>query len=181
MSRLNAIEPATATGKTKDLLDAVKGKFGIVPNMTRVMANSPAVLEGFVHLYGALSSGQLDAKLREQLGLVIAQQNHCNYCLSAHSAIGKMVGLNAEQIAASREAHADTEKVTAALTFATQILDAKGHVTEQDLATVRQAGYSDEEIAEIIGQVALNVFTNYFNVATGVDIDFPKVSYQTIA
>jgi alkylhydroperoxidase family enzyme len=92
-----------------------------------------------------------------------------------------MVGLNAEQIVASRQGRAASEKVTAALTFAKRILDTKGQVVEQDIAVVREVGYSDGEIAEIIAHVALNVFTNYFNIATDVDNDFPKVSYQEIA
>jgi len=181
MSRLNTVEPSTASGKAKGLLDAVKAQLGIVPNMTRVMVNSPAVLEAYLNFNGALASGLLDAKLREQIALVTAQQNHCDYCLSAHTAIGKMVGLTAEQISVSRKGHAASEKVTAALTFAKRILDTKGQVTEQDLASVREAGYLDGEIAEIIAHVALNVFTNYFNIATEVDIDFPKVSYQEAA
>jgi uncharacterized peroxidase-related enzyme len=181
MSRLQPVDPSTATGKAKELLDAVKGKLGIVPNMTKVMASSPVVLESYLGFSGALSGGLLDAKTREQLALLTAQGNHCDYCLSAHTAIGKMVGLNHEQIVASREGDGGNPKTTAALTFAKRILDTKGQVTEADLAAVRSAGFSEGEIAEIIAHVALNVFTNYFNVATDVDIDFPKVSYSKIS
>ena len=181
MSRLQVVDPSVATGKAKDLLDAVKAKLGLVPNMTKVMANSPEVLEAYLGFNGALAGGHLDPKIREQLALVTAQQNHCNYCLSAHTAIGKMVGLNLEQIVASREGKGNSQKATAALTFATRVLDSKGQISESDLTAVRAAGFSDGEIAEIIAHVALNVFTNYFNVATEVDIDFPKVSYSEIA
>jgi uncharacterized peroxidase-related enzyme len=181
MTRLQLVDPSTATGKAKDLLDAVKGKLGLVPNMTKVMATSPAVLEAYLGFSGALSGGLLDAKTREQLALLTAQQNHCDYCLSAHTAIGKMVGLNHEQIVASREGHGSNHKTTAALTFAKRVLETKGQVIAADLAAVREAGFSDGEIAEIIAHVALNVFTNYFNVATDVDIDFPKVSYSEVA
>lgn len=181
MSRLQPVDPSTATGKSKQLLDAVKGKLGIVPNMTRVMAASPVVLESYLGFSGALANGFLDAQTREQLALVTAQQNHCDYCLSAHTAIGKMVGLNREQILASRAGDGSNPKTTAALTFARQILDTKGQITEADLATVRTAGFSEGEIAEIIAHVALNVFTNYFNIATDVDIDFPKVSHLEVA
>jgi len=181
MSRLNAIDPSTATGKAKELLDAVKGKLGLVPNMTKAMAASPAVLEAYLGFSGALAGGLLDAKTREQLALLTAQQNHCDYCLSAHTAIGKMVGLNRQQIVASREGDGSNPKTTAALTFAKRVLDAKGQIGEADLAAVREAGFSDGEIAEIIAHVALNVFTNYFNIATDVDIDFPKVSYSEVA
>ena len=177
MSRLKPIDPATATGQTKNLLDTVKTKMGLVPNMTKVMANAPAVLEGYLGLSGALSAGLLDAKTREQLALVVAEDNHCNYCLSAHSAIGKMVGLSEPQILASREGHGINDRSTAALLFARQVLDSKGQVTDSQLEAVRSAAFSDGEIAEIIAHVALNVLTNYFNNATQVDIDFPKVSF----
>lgn len=176
MSRLASIDPSTATGKSKELLDAVKGKLGLVPNMTKVMANSPAVLAGYLGLSGALGNGLLDAKTRERLALVTAQQNHCDYCLSAHSAIGKMVGLKPEEILESREGRGGSDRTTAALTFARRVLESKGQIRDADVAAVRAAGYSDGEVAEIIAHVALNVLTNYFNIATGVDIDFPRVS-----
>jgi uncharacterized peroxidase-related enzyme len=181
MSRLQVIDPSTASGKTKDLLDAVKAKLGLVPNMTKVMANSPEVLEAYLGFNGALSAGLLEPKVREQIALLTAQQNHCNYCLSAHTAIGKMVGLNQEQIVASRQGQGSSEKVTAALTFAKRVLESKGQISGSDLESVRAAGLSDGEIAEIIAHVALNVFTNYFNIAAEVDIDFPKVSHSEIA
>lgn len=181
MSRLQPVDPSTATGKAKDLLDGVKGKLGIVPNMTKVMATSPVVLQAYLGFSGALAGGLLDAKTREQLALLISQQNHCDYCLSAHTAIGKMVGLNHDQIVASREGNGSSPKTTVALTFAKQVLDTKGQIAEADIAAARAAGFSDGEISEIIAHVALNVFTNYFNIATDVDIDFPKVSYSEVA
>jgi uncharacterized peroxidase-related enzyme len=181
MSRLQPVDPSAATGKAKNLLDAVKAKLGLVPNMARVMAASPAVLEAYLGFSGALAAGLLDSKTREQLALLTAQQNHCDYCLSAHAAIGKMVGLNHQQIVASREGDGGSPKTTAALTFAKRVLEAKGRIGEADLAAARDAGFSEAEIAEILAHVALNVFTNYFNVAAGVEIDFPKVSYSEIA
>jgi uncharacterized peroxidase-related enzyme len=180
MARLNTVDPSHATGKAKELLDGVKAKLGIVPNMTKVMADSPSVLEAYLGFSGALAGGHLNAKLREKLALLTAQENRCNYCLSAHTAIGKMVGLQPEQIVESRSGQGDG-KETAVLTFAKRVLATKGQVSEQEIATVRAAGYSDGDIAEIIAHVALNVFTNYFNVAADVDIDFPKVSYGELA
>lgn len=181
MSRLKAIDPSTATGKAKELLDAVKGKLGIVPNMTRVMAASPVVLESYLGFSGALAGGLLDARTREKLALLTAQENSCDYCLSAHTAIGKMVGLKHEEIVASREGEGSDARTTAALTFAKQILDARGQIGEDEISAARNAGFSDGEIAEIIAHVALNVFTNYFNIAADVDIDFPKVSHLEVA
>jgi AhpD family alkylhydroperoxidase len=113
MSRLHPVSPSNATGKEKELLDVVKSKLGIVPNMTRVMAASPVVLEAYLGFSGALASGLLDAKTREELALMTAQENHCNYCLSAHTAIGKMVGLNHDEIVASRVGNGTSPKTTA--------------------------------------------------------------------
>ena len=179
MSRFHLVEPSTASGKAKELLDAVKGKLGIVPNMTKVMANSPAVLEGYVGFSGALGKGLLDAKTRERLALVAAQENRCDYCLSAHAAIGKMVGLEPEQIAESRRGNGGSDRATAALTFAKRVLETRGQVNETDLTAVRGAGFSDAQIVEIIAHVALNVLTNYLNIASDVEIDFPKVSFAS--
>lgn len=181
MSRLLTVDPATASGKSKELLAAVQAKLGLTPNMTRVMANSPAVLESYLAFSGALAGGLLDAKLREQLALITAQTNHCDYCLSAHTAIGKMVGLKSEQIAGARKGESSNSKTAAALAFTAHLLDTRGEISESNLAAVRAAGFSDGEIAEIIAHVALNVFTNYFNIAADVDIDFPKVSYSEVA
>jgi uncharacterized peroxidase-related enzyme len=180
MSRLNPVDPSNVTGKSKDLLNAMKSALGFYPNMTRVMVNSPAVLEGYMSFSGTLGKGSLDAKLREETALLIAQQNHCDYCLSAHTAIGKVVGLSEKQIVDSRKGTGIDAQATVALTFAKRVLDTRGQVSEADLGTARAAGFSDGEIAEIIAHVALNVFTNYFNIATDVDIDFPEVSYTQV-
>lgn len=181
MSRLQPIDPTSATGKVKEQLAAVQAKLSFAPNMFRVMANSPAVLDAYLHFSGSLAAGHLDAKLREQIALVTAQQNRCDYCLSAHSAIGKLAGLNQDQILASREGKSADEKTVVALTFAARVLDSKGQVSESDLDAVRAAGFSDGDIAEIIAHVALNVFTNYFNIAAAVEVDFPRVSYTELA
>lgn len=145
------------------------------------MAASPTVLEAYLGFSGALANSLLDTKTREELALMTAQESHCNYCLSAHIAIGKMVGLNHDEMVASREGNGTSPKTTAALAFAKRVLDTKGQISEADFATARSAGLSEGEIAEIIAHVALNVFTNSFNIATNVDIDFPKVSYTEIA
>jgi uncharacterized peroxidase-related enzyme len=174
MSRLPTIDPAHATGKTKELLSAVQAKLGLTPNMTRVMANSPAVLEGYLNFSGALGN-TLSAKLREQIALVIAEANGCEYCLSAHSAIGKMVGLNEGEIALSRNAESNDPKTIAALRFARAVNNNRGKVTDLEVEAVRASGFSDAEIAEVIAHVALNILTNFFNNATQPTVDFPVV------
>src|SRR5271165_2576886 len=163
MSRFVQISPETATGKAKDLLDAVKSKLGMVPNMTRAMANSPAVLEGYLQLSGALAKGTLPAKTREEIALAVSQANSCDYCLAAHSTIGKMVGLSPDQIRDSRLGTAVDSKTNTLIRFARKLVESRGRATDADIAAVRTAGYDDAAIAELVAHVALNVFTNYFN------------------
>lgn len=175
MSRIPTIAHETASGKSKELLDAVKGKLGLVPNMTKVMVNSPVVLEGYLGFSGALGHGKLSAKLREQIAILTAQMTSCTYCLSAHSTIGKMVGLTPDELAASRRAGSAEAKTAAALRFAQQVVQTQGGIADADVQAVRNAGWNDGEIAEIIANVALNLFTNVFNKAAGVEVDFPLV------
>jgi uncharacterized peroxidase-related enzyme len=181
MSRLKTIQTEEATGKAKDLLEAVQAKLKITPNMTRVMANSPAVLEGYLSFSGALAGGSLNPKLREQLALEVGEQNQCQYCVSAHTAIGKMVGLSDGEIESARDAQSSSPKSTAALLFARQIVEKRGKATEADVNAVRAAGFTDGEIAEIVAQVALNIFTNYFNNTAGVEVDFPMIALRKSA
>ena len=174
MSRIHQINPQSATGKAKELLDAVQSKLGLVPNMTRAMANSPAVLDGYLSLSGALSKGALSAKSREQIALAVAQANECEYCLAAHSAIGKMVGLSVDQILDSRRGTSVDPKTDAIIQFARQVVDQRGLVSDANIAQVRAAGLDDGAIAEIVANVARNIFTNFFNHVAETEIDFPR-------
>ncbi len=174
MTRINVINADQNIGKAKELLDAVQAKLGITPNMMKTMARSPAVLDAYLNFGGALDT-TLNAKLREQIALVSAEENGCGYCASAHTAIGKMVGLTDESILAAREAKADDEKIEAALKFAKVIVEKRGKVSDEDVANVKNAGYDDGAVAEIVANVALNIFTNYFNEVAKTEIDFPKV------
>jgi uncharacterized peroxidase-related enzyme len=174
MSRINQIPPEAATGRARDLLDAVKGELGLVPNMTRAMANAPAVLDGYLQLSGALGKGTLPAKVREQIALAVAQANECDYCLAAHSAIGRMTGLTAEQIRDSRLGSAVDPRANALIRLALKVMETRGSVSEADLDEARQGGFDDEVIAEVVANVALDIFTNYFNRMAETDLDFPK-------
>ncbi len=174
MSRIHQVAPESATGTVKGLLDAVQGKLGLVPNMTRAMANAPAVLEGYLSFSGALGKGKLSAKNRERIALAVGQANGCDYCLAAHSAIGKMVGLTADQILDSRRGTSVEPQSDAIVRFARQVVDKQGRVTDADLADARLAGLDDAAVAEVVANVALNIFTNYFNHVAETDIDFPK-------
>jgi uncharacterized peroxidase-related enzyme len=179
MSRLPLIQPETATGAAADLLAGVQKALGVTPNMTKAMANSPAVLKAYVGFSGALAAGKLPAATREQLSLFIAQENGCDYCLSAHSYLAeKRAGLDANAIEQARRGKADDPKTSAALTFASAVLNTRGGVADADLAAAREARLSDEEIAEVVGTVALQVFTNYFNKTADTDIDWPVVRHD---
>ena len=181
MPRLNPIQPEQATGKAKELLDAVQAKLKITPNMTKVMANSPAVLQGYLSFSGALAGGTLDAKLREEIALAVAEQNSCQYCLSAHTAIGKMTGLTEAEIESARGANATSPKHAGALQFARQLVAKQGRIADSDVDAARCAALTEGEIAEVIAHVALNIFTNYFNNTAGVEVDFPKVALRQSA
>jgi uncharacterized peroxidase-related enzyme len=179
MSRINPINQENANPKALEILTAVNKAMGIVPNMVATMAQSPAVANAYVAFSHALSQGSLSAKSRERLALVVAEKNSCDYCLAAHTFLGQKAGLSADEVVSARRGTSDEPKVAAALAFATKVVEQRGQVTDADVAAVRQAGFSDGEIAEIIANVVLNIFTNYFNVVAGVEIDFPRAPALT--
>jgi uncharacterized peroxidase-related enzyme len=177
MTYLPPVDPATAPEPVPGLLAEVHRRLCATPNMTLAMANSPALLKGWLDLSSALSRGVIGAATRERIALAVAQGNGCSYCLSAHSYLAEQVAhLDADDIAAARRAASTDPKTAAILAFAAVVSDGRGTVTTEDLAAARAAGVSDEEIAETIGHVALNVLTNYFNKAAGIAIDFPAVA-----
>src|SRR6266487_1143838 len=176
MSWIPPVDRNTTNDSVRGNFDAVQKQLGVVPNMMRTMAQSPSVLEGYLGFGAALRRGHLPTPLQEQIALAVAEINSCDYCLSAHTALGRGAGLSNGELAASREARSSDPKAAAALEFACAVVDRRGDVRDQDLARVRTAGYTDGEIAEIIAHVALNVLTNYFNRAAHTDIDFPLVA-----
>lgn len=181
MSRIEVVNPETATGEVKPLLDAVQSALGVVPNFIRALANSPAALQGFLGLYHISGNGALDAKTRERIALAVAEQNACQYCVSAHTAIGRKAGLDNAEILANRNATSSDAKAAGALVFARALVVNMGDVTKAEFDAVRQAGHSDGEIMEIIAHVTLNIFTNLIGKATQIEIDFPKVELRTAA
>ncbi len=176
MQRITAINHETAEGKAKELLDGVKAKIGFAPNLMKTMASSPAVLEAYLNFSGTLGAS-LNAKLREQIALTVAEINGCRYCASAHSAIGKMVGLDETAIVDARRASSADAKSDAALKFASALVINRGKVSDVDIAAVKTAGYSEKEISEIVANVALNIFTNYFNETAETVVDFPAIEF----
>ena len=161
------------------LLDAVKKQLGIVPNLFRVVATSPAALEGYLGLNAALGKGLLDARTRERIALAVAELNGCDYCLSAHTYLGKNIAkLDDAELAANREGGSSDAKADAALRFAAKVVRERGHVTDADVKTVKAAGYSDAQVIEIVLHVALNTLTNYVNEVAKTEIDFPVVTHR---
>ena len=183
MSRL--LTPASVEASpvgSQALLNAVKSQLGVVPNLFRVVGNSPAALEGYLSLNTALGKGALDVRTRERVALAVAEFNGCSYCLSAHSFLGKnKARLDDAEIAANRDGHSHDARADAALQFALKVLETRGHVADADLSAVRLAGYSDAEIVEIVLHVALNTLTNYVNEVARTAIDFPAVTARRAA
>jgi len=159
------------------LLHAVKKQLGVVPNLFRVVGNSPAALEGYLGLNGALGKGELEAATRERIALAVAEVNACDYCLSAHTYLGKnLAKLSEAEIAANRDGMSTDSKADAAVRFAVKLLNARGHVSDADVQAVKKAGYNDAQVIEIVLHVALNTLTNYVNEVAKTEIDFPVVT-----
>ncbi len=177
MSTIAPIEPATATGEAADLLAQTQEALGLTPNMARVMANSPALLKGYLSLSGALGGGVLPAGVREQLAIATAEYNGCEYCLSAHTYIGANIAkVEALELDKARTGRSENKHTEALLTLSDAIARGRGQVSEAVLASARAAGVTDAEIGEVVGHLALNVLTNYFNILAGVENDWPVVT-----
>jgi uncharacterized peroxidase-related enzyme len=163
-----------APAASQPLLEAVKKQLGVVPNLFRVVSNSPAALEGYLGLSGALAKGTLPAATRERIALAVAEINGCTYCLSAHSYLGKnLAKLDEAEIMANRHGRSNDPKADAAVHFAATVTKARGHVEDADLRAVKMAGYDDAQIVEIVLHVALNTWTNYINEVAQTVVDFP--------
>ena len=176
MTRIASIDPATALGRTKELLDATQAQLGRIPNLYGSMAQSPAALDGYLAFRGALGKGVLSIPMRERIALLTAAINDCGYCVSAHSFRGAKVGLSADELSAAQKSQSEDPKSMAALQFVDVLLQQRGLVTDNDYAAVTSHGWSDEEIGEIVAHVALNVFSNYFNHVAAPVLDFPAVA-----
>lgn len=173
MTRIQPINADKATAEQKQILTGVKQAMGLVPNLISTMAHSPAVANAYLAFSGALAKGVLSPQMREKISLAVAQANECDYCLAAHCTLGAKAGLTAEEIQSARTATCGCDKTGAALAFAVKVVEERGNVSDEDVASLRKAGWNDAEIAEIVANVALNIFTNYFNHVAGTVVDFP--------
>jgi alkylhydroperoxidase family enzyme len=174
MQRVHSVNPQVAQGRTKELLDTVQQAFGMIPNTAKVMANSPAVLDSFLAFSTAMGKVQIGEKLHNQLKLNTSETNSCDYCTSILCAIAPSAGLSADDILAGRTGKSVDQRTEAALKFAEDVLESRGKVTNQQLAAVRDAGFSDGEIVEIVASVVLGCFTNFLNNVADTELDIPQ-------
>jgi len=181
MSRVPLIERTQAGGDTRAVLDQVHAAFGVTPQMFRAAANSPAALKAMWGFFGALGGGTLPAKLGEQIAVAVADRNACHYCLAAHTALGRKAGASADEMAAAQGGESSDPRTAAALRFALQLVESRGRVDAAQVQALRDAGFGDAQVVEVIAHVALNLFTNYLNVALEVPVDFPSVRFKRAA
>ncbi|MGB7990998.1 MAG: carboxymuconolactone decarboxylase family protein, partial [Candidatus Methylophosphatis roskildensis] len=169
MARVQIIDPKSATGETRQLLDAVQAQLGVTPNFIRVLANSPNALQGFLGLYGALGQAAIDKPTQERIALALAEGNGCQYCVSAHTAIGRHAGLSNDEMALNRQGSSNDVKAAAVVALAKALNDNVGEITTAEFDAARAAGLNDGEIVETIAVVAINLFTNILGKATRVE------------
>jgi len=177
---MSLVAPENTTGTHKSVFDDINATFGVVPNMFKAIGQSRAALESMWSSFTALGGGKLDAQLGEKIAVLVADINRCDYCLAAHMVLGKNAGVCEEEMSQAQAGHSNDPRTQAALDFSAKLVKERAHITQTDVEAVRDAGFSDEEIAEILAHVALNIFTNYTNVAFYVPLDFPKVNLREL-
>jgi uncharacterized peroxidase-related enzyme len=181
MSRIPLIDPAATTPDRQALLSEIHAVFGATPNMFRAVANSPAALRAMWGAFGALGGGVLPARLGEQVAVAIANRNACEYCLAAHTALGRKAGASAQEMSEAQEGRSADPKTAAALRFALAVVERRGQVEAGEVEALRAVGFDDGEIVEVLAHVGLNLFTNYVNVVLDVPVDFPGVRLRAAA
>ncbi|HYW55391.1 MAG TPA: peroxidase-related enzyme [Polaromonas sp.] len=176
MTRIQKLTPDQATDSVATQLHAVKAKRGMVPNMLATLARAPAALDGYLAFSEALNKGRLTARQREVIALVVAQVNQCGYCLAAHTAISKRIGLDDSAILKARGGNSTDALERALASLALDLVKSRGELSDISLEALRHAGVDDELILEVIANVAINLFTNYTNSVAQTDVDFPPVA-----
>lgn len=174
-SRVPLLNASNAQPGAAALLQQIEGAFGATPNMFRAVANSPAALQSMWGAFGALGNGAIPAQLGEKIAVAIANRNACEYCLAAHTALGRKAGATADDMAQAQNGRAADPRTAAAITFALKVVENRAQLREADVESLRDAGFSNEQVVEILAHIALNLFTNYVNVAFAVPVDFPGV------
>ncbi len=178
MTRIALVDPRHTTEDRHALLSQIQSALGVTPNMFKAVANSSAALKSMWGSFAALSGGKIPAKLGEQIAVAVADRNACEYCLAAHTALGRKAGATAEEMSLAQEGQSADPRTAAALRFALLLVEKRGQVNAADVGALKAAGFDDEEVVEIVAHVALNLFTNYVNVAFAVPVDFPSVKLR---
>lgn len=181
MSRVPLTTPETAPAASRPLLQAIHGAFGVTPNMFRAVGNSAAALSSMWGSFGALGTGRIPARLGELIAVAVADRNRCHYCLAAHTALGRKAGATAEELSEAQAGRSADPRTAAALAFALKVVEQRAQLEAGDVDALRAAGFDDGEVVEILAHVALNLFTNYVNVAFDVPVDFPAVALRQAA
>lgn len=175
MSRINLDTQHVPTA-SQALLEQVHRTFGATPNMFKAVSNSPAALQSMWGAFAALGKGKLGAALGEQIAVAVANRNACDYCLAAHTVIGQQAGVSGDALISAQTGQSSDPKTAAALKFALAVVSERGRVGASDIEALRAVGFDDGAVVEIVAHVALNLFTNYINVALDVPLDFPHVA-----
>ena len=181
MNRVTLIDPATASGPRKELLDQINGAFGRYAEHVSRSRQLAGCFEKHVGLIRGPGFGAPRRKARRTDRRAIADRNACNYCLAAHTALGRKAGATAEEMTAAQSGRYDDPRTAAVLVFALKVVETCAQVAADDIASLRKAGFDDEQIVEILAHVALNLFTNYVNVAFDGPVDFPAVKLTRTA
>lgn len=177
MSRVS-LNTEQAPAASQAILTQINQAFGGVPNMFKAVSNSPAALKSMWGSFGALGAGTLGPQLGELIAVAIANRNKCEYCLAAHTVLGAQAGASAEQLAEAQVGQAQDAKTAAVLNFVLKVVDKAAQIDTADVESLRAQGFADEQIVEILAHIALNIYTNYINVAFDVPVDFPHIALK---
>lgn len=173
MPRLKVVAPEAATGEVKEIYQAVKSRWGVIPNLIQGFGTSPVILKAYTALDSIISEGRLSEAEREIVRLVVSEVNHCSYCVAAHTQAGKAAGLSNAELVAVREGSPSDSKHAALVSFVRQVVEKKGFVSDRQIEDFRQAGYDDEHIGEVITIIGQKTISNFFNHVHETEVDFP--------
>jgi uncharacterized peroxidase-related enzyme len=176
MLRLSPLETHEVGKELQELLERGRPCFEGIPNFLKILAKSPAAALAYAQAEGALAQGRLSGRQREQIALAVAEINGSKYCLQAHSVTGRNAGLTGEEIQSARRAAAPEARADQMLRFTQSMVLQRGELSDEDLGALRKAGFSDAEVIEIVANIALNVFTNYLNILSKTEVDFPALA-----
>jgi len=174
MTRITPVMPEEAKGEVKEIYEKIQKKTGTVFNIYQLMGNSPATLGGYLALGEMAKKASLSPQLCEKIALAVSEENQCHYCLAAHTAVAKMLGVEMPVTLRARKGMSDDPKVEAILKFAKHVVEVRGNVTDSDVAELKNTGVNNQELVEIILVVIQTMFSNYFNHIVETEVDFPE-------